>query len=78
MLLRANQNRIYISPDQQWIAVSGSDDTWLYNTQDWSVGMELVSQRAQILYLDDTQMVYATNDGLWRLVYGKDEKEELK
>ena len=69
MLRSKNQNRMYLSPDQQWLAFAGSDDTWLYHTADWSASMVLVPQRAQILYLDDTQMIYATADGLWQSVH---------
>lgn len=69
MLIADNQHRLYVSPDQQWVTIAGAEDTWLYSTADWSSSTVLAAQAAQVLYLDDTQMAFATEDGLWRLEY---------
>ena len=67
MLHREGQNRLYVSRDQAWAALSGASDTYLYPTGDWASHARLAAQSAQVLCLNDQLLVYATPDGLWRL-----------
>lgn len=67
MLKAENQNRLYLTEDERWIAFTGAEDTWLYCTDDWSRQTILAAQPSRILYLDDALLIYATPDGLWRL-----------
>lgn len=73
MLDEENQERLYVSGDEQWLAFTGEDNTWLYNTRDWETNMLLVPQPARVLHLDETCLVYATPEGLWRLSFLMDE-----
>lgn len=76
MLTSSGQNRLYVSPDQQWVSIAGAEDTWLYLTEDWSTSTVLATQPAQVLHLDETQLTFATADGLWRLEYDTHTRKE--
>ena len=77
MLSASGQNRLYVSPDQQWVSITGAEDTWLYLAEDWSTSTVLATHPAQVLYLDGTQLIFATTDGLWRLEYDAPIRKEI-